>query len=86
VISYRDKQNSSVCYCTVSPLGNISKYFAIVKQKVIFSILQILYYDCKSDAVYDCKKFYSKEPRFCLKKSPLKRDLRGLKEFLIHHM
>ncbi len=38
VILYHDKQNSFVCYCTVSPLGNISKYFAIVKWKVIFSI------------------------------------------------
>jgi hypothetical protein len=42
VILYRDKQNSSVYYCTVSPLGNISKYFAIIKRKVIFSISQIL--------------------------------------------
>jgi len=45
VISYHDTQNSSVCYCTISPLGNISKYFATSKQKVIFSILQILNYN-----------------------------------------
>jgi hypothetical protein len=32
----------SVCCCTVSPLGIISKYFAIVKQKVICQILQVL--------------------------------------------
>ncbi len=31
VISYRDKQNILVCYCTVSPLDNIGKNFAIVK-------------------------------------------------------
>ncbi len=31
VISYRDEQNFSVCYCTVLPLDNIGKYFAIVK-------------------------------------------------------
>jgi len=42
VILYHDKQNFSVCYCTVSPLGDIGKYFAIVKWKVIFPILQIL--------------------------------------------
>jgi hypothetical protein len=42
VISYRDKQNFSVCYCTVSPLCNIGKYFAIIKRKVIFPISQIL--------------------------------------------
>jgi hypothetical protein len=41
MILYRDKQNSSVCYCTVSPLGDIRQYFTIVKRKVIFSILQI---------------------------------------------
>ncbi len=35
VISYRDKWNFSVNCCTVSPLGDIGKYFAIVKQKVI---------------------------------------------------
>ena len=40
VISYRDKWNSSICYCTVLPLGDISKYFTIIKQKVIFPILQ----------------------------------------------
>jgi len=34
--------NFSVCYHTVLPLGNIGKYFAIVKQKVIFPISQIL--------------------------------------------
>ncbi len=33
IISYRDAQNFSVCFCTISPLGNIGKYFAIVKQK-----------------------------------------------------
>jgi hypothetical protein len=32
VISYCDERNFSVCYCTVSPLDNIGKYFAIVKQ------------------------------------------------------
>ncbi len=42
VISHRDKQNFSVCYRTVLPLGNIGKYFTIVKWKVIFPILQIL--------------------------------------------
>jgi hypothetical protein len=42
IISYHDEQNFSVCYRTVSPLGNIGKYFAIVKWKVIFPILQIL--------------------------------------------
>ncbi len=42
VISHCDKQNFSVCYCTVLPLGNIGKYFAIIKWKVIFPILQIL--------------------------------------------
>jgi hypothetical protein len=31
MISYRDKQNFSVFYCTVLSLGNIGKYFAIVK-------------------------------------------------------
>ncbi len=31
VISYRDEPNFSVCYCTVSPLDNIGKYFTIVK-------------------------------------------------------
>jgi len=42
VISYCDEWNFSVCYCTVLPLNNIDKYFAIVKWKVIFPILQIL--------------------------------------------
>jgi hypothetical protein len=42
VILYRDQQNFSVCYRTISPLGNIGKYFAIIKRKVIFPILQIL--------------------------------------------
>jgi hypothetical protein len=42
VILYGDKQNFSVCCCTVSPLGDISKYFAIVKWKAICQILQIL--------------------------------------------
>jgi hypothetical protein len=42
VILYCDKQNFSVCYCTVLPLGDIGKYFAIVKQKVIRQLLQIL--------------------------------------------
>jgi hypothetical protein len=42
VISYRDERNFSVCYHTVLPLDNIGKYFAIVKQKVIFPISQIL--------------------------------------------
>ncbi len=32
VILYRDEQNFSVCYRTISPLGNIGKYFAIVKK------------------------------------------------------
>jgi hypothetical protein len=31
VILYRDEQNFSVCYCTIVPLDNIGKYFAIVK-------------------------------------------------------
>ncbi len=42
IISYHDKQNFSVCYCTVLPLDNIGKCFNIIKQKVIFSISQIL--------------------------------------------
>ncbi len=42
VILYRDEQNFSVCYRTISPLGNIGKYFAIVKWKVIFPVSQIL--------------------------------------------
>jgi hypothetical protein len=42
VISYCDERNFSVCYGTVSPLGNIGKYFAIIKRKEIFPILQIL--------------------------------------------
>jgi hypothetical protein len=32
IISYRDEQNFSVCYRTVSPLDNIGKYYAIVKR------------------------------------------------------
>jgi hypothetical protein len=31
IISYHDEQNFSVCYCTVLPLDNIGKYFAIIK-------------------------------------------------------
>jgi hypothetical protein len=31
VILYHDKQNFSVCYCAILPLGNIGKYFAIIK-------------------------------------------------------
>jgi hypothetical protein len=42
VISYRDEQNCSVCYRTVLSLGNIGKYFDIIKQKVIFPISQLL--------------------------------------------
>jgi hypothetical protein len=42
VISYDDKQNFSLCYCTILSLGDIGKYFAIVKQKVIDQISQIL--------------------------------------------
>jgi hypothetical protein len=42
LISNCDRQNFSVCCCTVLPLGNISKYFAIVKQNVICQIAQIL--------------------------------------------
>ncbi len=42
VILYRDKQNFSVCYCTVSPLDNIGKYFAIVKRSVTFPTSQML--------------------------------------------
>ncbi len=42
VILYCDEQNFSVCYCTISPLDNIGKYFTIVKRKVIFPISQIL--------------------------------------------
>jgi len=42
MISYRDKQNFSVCYHTILPLGDIGKYFAIVKRKVISPISQIL--------------------------------------------
>jgi len=44
IILYCDEWNFSVCYCTVLPLGNIGKYFAIIKQKVIFPILQIFIY------------------------------------------
>ncbi len=36
MILYRDKQNFSVCYHTISPLGDIGKYFTIIKRKVIF--------------------------------------------------
>ncbi len=43
MISYCDKQNSSVWYCTISPLGDISKYFAIVKRKVIFQYRRYLH-------------------------------------------
>ncbi len=42
VISYCDKQNFSVCYCTILPLDDIGKYFTIIKWKVIFPISQIL--------------------------------------------
>ncbi len=42
VISYCDEWNFSVCYCTILPLDNIGKYFAIIKCKVIFPISQIL--------------------------------------------
>ncbi len=42
VISCWHEWNFSVCYCTILPLGNIGKYFAIVKQKVNFPIPQIL--------------------------------------------
>jgi hypothetical protein len=42
VISYSDKQNFSDCYCNILPLGNIGKYFAIVKRKEICQISQIL--------------------------------------------
>jgi hypothetical protein len=31
VILYGDEQNFSVCYCTILPLGNTGKNFAIVK-------------------------------------------------------
>jgi len=41
VFSYCDKWNFSVCCCTVSPLGDIGKYFAIIKWKVICKISQI---------------------------------------------
>ncbi len=46
IISYRDEQNFSACYCTVSPLGNIGKNFNIIIQKVIFPISQILSCHC----------------------------------------
>ncbi len=42
MIFYCDKQNFSVCYRTILPLRDIGKYFAIIKQKVIFPISQIL--------------------------------------------
>ncbi len=68
VILYHDKQNSSVYYCTVSALGNISKYFAIIKRKVIFSISQILTRDKRSSLLWKFvnhsrKKFYKIVPR-----------------------
>ncbi len=49
LILYRDKQNFSVFYCTVSPLGDICKYFAIVKWKVICQISQIFKNDKFND-------------------------------------
>jgi hypothetical protein len=42
IILYHDEQIFFVCYRSILPLGNISKYFAIIKRKVIFIILQIL--------------------------------------------
>ncbi len=42
IISYRNEQSFSVCYLSVSPLGNTGKNFAINKRKVIFPISQIL--------------------------------------------
>ncbi len=42
MISYHDKWNFSVCYRTVLPLSDISKYFAIIKWKGIFPISHIL--------------------------------------------
>jgi hypothetical protein len=42
MIFYHTKQNFSVCYCTILTLGDNGKYFAIVKQKVIFPISQIV--------------------------------------------
>jgi len=46
LLAFRDfvpwQTNFSVCYHTVLHLGDIGKYFAIVKWKVIFPILQIL--------------------------------------------
>ncbi len=42
IISYGDERNFPVCYHSVLPLDNIGKYFAIVKQQVIFQISQIL--------------------------------------------
>jgi len=41
MISYHDKQNFSVCYWPISPLGDIGKYFTIIKQKEIFPISQV---------------------------------------------
>ncbi len=52
VILYRDERNSNVCYCTISPLGNICKYFTIVKWKVIFPISQILTLVYKTDKLF----------------------------------
>ena len=42
VISFCDIQNFSVCYSTDLPLGDIGKYYAIIKQKVIFPISQFI--------------------------------------------
>jgi hypothetical protein len=53
VISYRDKQNFSVCYRTISPLGNTGKYFTIVKGKVIFPISQYF------PTIYESAMLYS---------------------------
>ncbi len=55
IILYCDKRNFSVCYCTVSPLDNIGKYFAIIKQQVIFPISQILNYNTEdNDIKHNC--------------------------------
>jgi hypothetical protein len=48
-ISYCDKQNFFVCYCTLLSLGDISKYFAIVKQKVICQTLKTLNVQSEAD-------------------------------------
>ncbi len=45
VISYCDRQKNFVRYHTVLPLGNIGKYFAIIKRKAIFPISQMLNFD-----------------------------------------